>query len=223
MALSVLYAPPANQIYLQGRTITMNLASFLESKNIVLDVESQGHLDSIMEVMQKIPQNGRLRNREKATGDLLEREKLSSTGIGGGFAVPHVFTEEANMPTLVFARSKKGIEFESIDGRPVHLVLIAFSHPRKKTFFIQCLYHIVRLLKDETVYKQLMDAENSEEIIKILETRAEKPPIELFKPVRPERKNGNGNGRAALEQDSVSRPGVLVGRFLEQAVKGVTA
>ena len=129
----------------------MNLATFLEIKNIVLDIDSQDHMESILEVMGKIPQNGRLRNKQIAIKDLLDREKLSSTGIGGGFAVPHVFTEEANVPTLVFARPKKEIEFESIDRKPVHLMLMAFAHPRKKTFFIQCLYHIVSLLKDPTV------------------------------------------------------------------------
>lgn len=203
----------------------MNLASFLESKNIIMDVESQSHLDSILEVMQKIPQNGRLRNREKATVDLLDREKLSSTGIGGGFAVPHVFTDEANLPTLIFARSKRGINFDSIDGQPVHLLLLAFAHPRKKTFFIQCLYHIVQLLKDQGIYSQLMDAETPEEIIKILETRSEKPSLELFKPVRLERNNGNGNGNGNghkhLEDQVFSQPGVIVGQFLEQAAKEV--
>lgn len=203
----------------------MNLASFLETKNVLLDIESREHLESIVEVMQKVPQNGRLRNKEKATRDLLEREKLSTTGIGGGFAVPHVFTEEANMPTLIFARSKKGIEFDSIDRQPVHLLLLAFAHPRKKTFFIQCLYHIVRLLKDQTVYQQLLETEDPEEIISIFETKFEKPSLDLFKPVHLAKENGNGNGNGNGKEyhqaDLPSNPGILVGKFLEQAVRGV--
>jgi mannitol/fructose-specific phosphotransferase system IIA component (Ntr-type) len=186
----------------------MNLTTFFEMENIVLDVESRDHLGSLVEVMNKVPQNGRLRNNEKALRDLLEREKLSSTGIGGGFAVPHVFTEEANLPTLVFARSKKGIKFQSLDKKPVHLLLLAFAHPRKKTFFILCLYHIVRLLKDPEVFKQLMEAEGAEEIVRIFERRGVYVDPELLKPVFLEIGNGresarleagsNGNGKTAL-------------------------
>lgn len=195
----------------------MNLATFLEIKNIVLDIDSQDHMESILEVMAKIPQNGRLRNKQIAIKDLLDREKLSSTGIGGGFAVPHVFTEEANVPTLVFARSKKGIEFESIDRKPVHLMLMAFAHPRKKTFFIQCLYHIVSLLKDPTVYHQLLACDGPEEVLRIFEKRCEKPSMDLFKPLH----DGNGNGHGKAGEEAFVRPGIAVGQFLEEAVKGV--
>ena len=199
----------------------MNLATLFEEKNIVMDVESQDRLEALAEVMQKIPHNGRLRNKEKALRDLIEREKLSSTAIGGLFAVPHVFTEEANLPTLVFARSKKGIEFNSLDQKPVHLLLLAFGHPRKKNFFIQCLYHAVQLLRDPEVFRQLMEANEPMDVLKAFECQGQRPAKHLFRPFSHCNGNGNGNGHHSgngrKEHDTQSDPRVMVGQYLAKA------
>jgi mannitol/fructose-specific phosphotransferase system IIA component (Ntr-type) len=152
----------------------MHLWRFLNDDLVVLDVQARDRMSALREIMEKIPQNGRIRNKEKALRDLLDRESLSTTGIGGGFAVPHVLTEEANVPTLIFARSEKGVDFQAKDGRPVHLILVAFASPRKKNFFIQCLYHAVQVLKDSEQFRRLMQAATPEEVLSVL-GRKEKP------------------------------------------------
>lgn len=193
----------------------MNLWKFLDFSNIVLDVESEDHMESLVEVMHAIPHNGRLRNREKALQDLLERERLSSTGIGGGFAVPHVFTEEANLPTLVFARSKKGIQFDSKDGKPVHLLVLAFANPRKKNFFIQCLYHVVQLLKDENVFQQLMAAESGDKVLELFGCEKSSMRKSLLMPAYPSRQENANKAN--------SNPRLVLGSILARAAVEVGA
>ncbi len=152
----------------------MHLWRFLDEDYVVLDVKSRDRMEALREIVDKIPHNGRIRNKEKALRDLLDREKLSTTGIGGGFAIPHVLTEEANLPTLVFARSTEGVDFQAKDGKPVHIILVAFANPRKKNFFIQCLYHAVQTLKDEEVFQKLLEAETPLEVLSVF-GRKEKP------------------------------------------------
>ena len=161
----------------------MNLSRFLDEKCIILDVQSRNHLESLGEIMNSIPHNGQLRNKDRALKELLERECLSSTGIGGGFAIPHVFTEEANLPTLIFARSRSGIDFDAKDGKPVYVLVIAFANPRKKNFFIQCLYHVVQLLRDPEVFKRLKNAENKETVLKLFGQKRAKVKQEQLQPI----------------------------------------
>ncbi|SMC17748.1 Phosphotransferase system mannitol/fructose-specific IIA domain (Ntr-type) [Desulfacinum hydrothermale DSM 13146] len=152
----------------------MHLWRFLDDDLVVLDLQARDRMSALREIMEKIPQNGRIRNKEKALRDLLDREALSTTGIGGGFAVPHVLSEEANLPTLLFARSEQGVDFQAKDGQPVHLILVAFANPRKKNFFVQCLYHAVQILKDPEQFQRLMQAATPEEVLSVL-GRREKP------------------------------------------------
>lgn len=193
----------------------MNLWKFMDEKAIILDVKSRDHLESIKEVMRAIPQNGRLRNKDKALQDILDREKLSSTGIGGGFAVPHVFTEEANLPTLVFARSRQGIQFDARDGKPVHLMILAFASPRKKNFFIQCLYHVVQFLKDPEVFQQLLEAETRQAILELFGYEKASVRKSLLMPAYPEKQQE--------KETRLSNPRLVLGGFLARAAAEVGA
>jgi mannitol/fructose-specific phosphotransferase system IIA component (Ntr-type) len=165
--------------------------------------------------MHTIPQNGCLRNRERALEDILEREQLSSTGIGGGFAVPHVFTEEANLPTLVFARSKEGIEFNARDGKPVHLLVLAFAHPKKKNFFIQCLYHVVQFLKDPEMFQQLMEADTKQAVLELFGYEDMSVQKSLLQPAYPEEQKQG--------EERISNPRLALGGFLARAAAEVGA
>ncbi|MEJ2431037.1 MAG: PTS sugar transporter subunit IIA, partial [Deltaproteobacteria bacterium] len=100
----------------------MQLGQFLDKKHVILDIQSQEHIDCLEEILERVATDGYLRNKMKALDELSEREQLATTAIGGGMAIPHVFTDEARRPLMIMARSKAGIAFESLDGKPVHVV-----------------------------------------------------------------------------------------------------
>lgn len=89
---------------------------------------------------------------------LLERETIGSTGLGNGVAVPHVKDESVTQVALVLARSKKGLEWNAIDGRPVHVLFLLVSPSTEPENHLHCLRWIASLARSSDFRRFLMDA-----------------------------------------------------------------
>ncbi len=146
----------------------MQLAQFLDREHVILDIESQERFASLEEVLERVSTDGYLRNKVKALDELLEREQLASTAIGGGMAIPHVFSDEARRPLLIMARSQEGVSFESLDGKPVHLIFVALAPRKDKDLFINILYHLVRFLKVQENFDALMQADDVAGVLAVI-------------------------------------------------------
>lgn len=146
----------------------MQLAQFLDQEHVILDIESQERFASLEEVLERVSTDGYLRNKVKALDELLEREQLASTAIGGGMAIPHVFSDEARRPLLIMARSQEGVSFESLDGKPVHLIFAALAPRKDKDLFINILYHLVRFLKVQENFDALMQADDVAGVLAVI-------------------------------------------------------
>jgi mannitol/fructose-specific phosphotransferase system IIA component (Ntr-type) len=134
----------------------MQLAQFIDPKHVILDLQSRERLACLEEIFDRVVTDGYLRNKVKALEELVEREQLASTGIGGGIAIPHVFTDETRRPLLIMARSREGVAFRALDGRPVHLIFVAMASRKDKDLFINILYYVVRFLKARENFDALM-------------------------------------------------------------------
>jgi mannitol/fructose-specific phosphotransferase system IIA component (Ntr-type) len=91
---------------------------------------------------------------------LADREAIGSTGLGNTVAVPHVKGEEIAVPTLVLARCKKGLEWQAIDGRPVHAVFLLASPASEPEAHLQCLRWIAGLARSADFRRFLADAKD---------------------------------------------------------------
>lgn len=91
---------------------------------------------------------------------LLEREKLGSTGVGNGVAIPHGKTPGLNTIVAVFGRSKKGIEFESHDHKPAFLFFVLLAPENVVGIHLQALARLSRLLKGEDIRNKLLEVED---------------------------------------------------------------
>jgi mannitol/fructose-specific phosphotransferase system IIA component (Ntr-type) len=136
----------------------MQLAQFLDQKHVILDIQSQERFACLREILERTATDGHLRNKVQALDELVGREQLATTAIGGGMAIPHVFTDEARRPLLIMARSREGVSFESLDGKPVHLIFVALAPRKDKDLFINILYHLTRFLKVQQNFADLMEA-----------------------------------------------------------------
>ena len=146
----------------------MQLAQFLDQEHVILDLQSQERLACLEEILDRIATDGYLRNKVKALDELLEREQLATTGIGDGMAIPHVFTDEARRPLLIMARSQEGVSFESLDEKPAHLIFVAMAPRKDKDLFINILYHLVRFLKVQENFDELMEAKDTVEALAVV-------------------------------------------------------
>ena len=146
----------------------MQLGQFLDKKHVILDIQSQERFDCLEEILERVATDGYLRNKMKALDELSEREHLATTAIGGGMAIPHVFTDEARRPLMIMARSKEGLAFESLDGKPVHVVFVAMAPRKDKDLFINILYHLVRFLKVKENFQDIMGAKDVDAVLEVI-------------------------------------------------------
>jgi mannitol/fructose-specific phosphotransferase system IIA component (Ntr-type) len=104
----------------------------------------------------------------------MAREQLGSTGIGQGLAVPHAKHEKVQDLVAAFGRSRKGIEFDSLDGEPVYLVFLLLSNKEASGLHLEALAYITKLLRDELFCRFLRDAANKDAVIELLREADEK-------------------------------------------------
>jgi nitrogen PTS system EIIA component len=95
---------------------------------------------------------------------LLDREKLGSTGIGDGIAIPHGKLKGLDSLVISFGRSHEGIDFDAIDGKPVHIFFLLMAPESSTGQHLKALAKISRMLKDPEFRGSLLSAKNAEEL-----------------------------------------------------------
>lgn len=99
---------------------------------------------------------------------LLERERLGSTGIGGGIGIPHGKMKDLENLLLGIGLSRQGIDFESIDGRPTHIFFLLVTPENSTGLHLKVLARVSRILKNEPFRENLMNAADRDEIFEII-------------------------------------------------------
>lgn len=99
---------------------------------------------------------------------LLEREKLGSTGIGDGIAIPHGKLAGLNEILVAFGRSRAGIAFEALDGKPVHLFFLLMAPENSAGQHLKVLAKISRMLKDGAFRKKLLEAQMHDDLVRVI-------------------------------------------------------
>jgi len=105
---------------------------------------------------------------EKLLDLLLAREAIMSTGIGLGIAVPHARLKSMQNPVLAVGVSPKGINYESLDDRPVHIIVLIVVPAESQKQYLRILARVTLLLKNAQLRQRLLEAGDAEAIYKIL-------------------------------------------------------
>ncbi len=139
----------------------MRIGEYLDPLDIVDDLKSSTKEGVLRELMAKLLERRQYLDKEEILRLLLERERLGSTGFGGGVALPHAKTPLVGKPILVFGRGKTGIAYDALDGKPVYLFFLLISDPNSIGVYLTLLARVSRLLKDRTFRGSLLNAEDS--------------------------------------------------------------
>ncbi len=153
--------------------MVLKLSNFLSSEAIIMEIKAQEKIAAIKELVDHMSTHKLVDDKEKFLNALAKRENLESTGIGDGVAIPHARTNAVKNLVLTFARSRKGVDFSSIDGEPSYLIFVIASPENKKSEYIMALAKISRLLRKQHVREQLKNAESPEEILSIIKKNEE--------------------------------------------------
>ena len=140
----------------------MKLTDIVVSEAIIPDLTSGTRDDAIAEIVDALVDAGALSPelKDEFVKSIIKREKRGSTGFGHGVAVPHVKGDDVAKTTLVLARCRKGIEWQAIDGRPVHLIFLLVSPASEPENHLLCLRWIATLARNADFRRFLVDAKD---------------------------------------------------------------
>ncbi|MCK4502592.1 MAG: PTS sugar transporter subunit IIA [Desulfuromonadales bacterium] len=146
----------------------MKISELLDPEAIVADLQAKDKGTALAELTDSLISCDPSLDRDEVIAVLQEREKLGSTGIGDGVAIPH--GKLAGMPELklVFGRSSSGVDFESMDGQPAYLFFLLIAPEESVGVHLKTLARISKLLKDAVVRKKLLDAPDQQAIYQVI-------------------------------------------------------
>lgn len=147
----------------------MNIMDFLCKDAITVDLKAQNKKDAIIELIELLKESKKIKKTDEIIDVVLEREKLGSTGIGQGVAIPHGKTDVLSEQIGVLGISKKGIEFNSLDGEPVYIIFLLVGPVEVTGQHLKALSRISRLFKDKFLRQAIKDAQTKEDVIKIIQ------------------------------------------------------
>jgi len=152
----------------------MKLLDFLDKERIIPRLRSTEKEGILAELTAPLVATQKIRNSRDAVNVLLERERLGSTGIGEGIAIPHGKLKELKDVVAVFGRSVAGVDFDSMDGAPAKLFFLLMAPENSASTHLKALARISRLLKDRAFREELLQAETQDELFEIISREDEK-------------------------------------------------
>jgi PTS system nitrogen regulatory IIA component len=142
----------------------MNMKDALRESCVIADLKGGTKEQVLTELVSALKNAGLVQDVGQAVGVILEREKLGSTGIGDGVAIPHGKMKDLNSLLCVFGRSKEGIDFDAVDGKPVHIFFLLLAPEDSAGLHIQMLSRISRILRDPSFRKRLIEEGDAREL-----------------------------------------------------------
>jgi PTS system nitrogen regulatory IIA component len=135
----------------------------------IVDLAAATKEEALAEICRAAASSPAVRDAAALAAAVREREAVMSTGIGLGIAVPHAKIPSVHEFLLAVGRSRKGIDFQALDGGPVHLVVLIAGPEEKQSRYLQILAGVTLRLKSADVRRALMDAAGPAEVMRVLE------------------------------------------------------
>ena len=146
----------------------LKISDYLKLEAIIMEIKAKEKIAAINELVEHMVAKNLVSDGKEFIKALAKRENLESTGIGDGIAIPHARTNAVEDLILAFARSPKGIDFSSIDGKPSHIIFLIASPESQKSEYIVALAKLSRLLRKTSVREMLRSAKDREEVMDII-------------------------------------------------------
>ena len=150
----------------------MKICDVLQRKAILPDLKAQNKKGILEEMVAPVAEIASV-SQEDLVKVLMERERLGSTGIGGGIGIPHGKMKDLESLVLGFGLSRKGVDFESLDGQPTHIFFLLVTPENSTGLHLKLLARISRILKIDPFKDRLLNATDGDEIFEIIKEEDE--------------------------------------------------
>ena len=150
----------------------MKICDVLDRRSILPDLKAQNKKGILEELVVPVAEIAGVSQKDLAKV-LMERERLGSTGIGGGIGIPHGKMKNLESLVLGFGLSRKGVDFESLDGQPTHIFFLLITPENNTGLHLKLLARISRILKNDPFISRLLGAADGDEILGIIKEEDE--------------------------------------------------
>jgi PTS system nitrogen regulatory IIA component len=150
----------------------MKILDVLHKEAILTDLKStdkRGVIEELIEPIVHLTGN----TADELVRVLMDRERLGSTGIGGGIGIPHGKLKTIDSLVVGFGLSRKGVDFESMDGRPTHIFFLLLTPENSTGLHLKLLARISKILKNDLFKEKLINAADREEIHAVIKDEDE--------------------------------------------------
>lgn len=154
----------------------MRITDLLDKRSISLTGAPRSKQEALDQMVDLMIQSGKINDREAYRQEVYRREEESTTGIGEGIAIPHGKGPFVDRPGLAAMVVKNGVDFDSLDGEPVHLIFLIAAPNTEDNVHLDVLSKLSMLLMDETFAANLKNASTVEEFLRIVDTADEEKP-----------------------------------------------
>jgi fructose-specific phosphotransferase system IIA component len=145
----------------------VEVKGYIREELINLDLLSERKEDAIRELARLMESTQGVIDFDLFLEDVFERERLGTTGIGDGIAIPHARTDAVDQLVIALGRSARGVEFESLDGKKVKLLFLMGTPKGSVSHYLKILAQLTRLLKEGTFRDKLLEARDKEIVVSL--------------------------------------------------------
>jgi PTS system fructose-specific IIA component/PTS system nitrogen regulatory IIA component len=149
----------------------MALVDYLGSATICMDLRAQGRDEAVRFLLGLLAADGKLPANllDRAVLAVLERERLGSTAIGRGVAVPHAQLDELDGVLIAFGHSVQGVDFHALDAAPVHEIFLIMAPQQCRDEYVEALGRVSRLVQNDDFRRFLSQADRSTAVLELIE------------------------------------------------------
>ena len=151
----------------------MKVFELLDEKYILTDFKSDKKDEIINELINLYKDSEKVSNLEKVRTAIHDREKIMSTGVGKGFAIPHGKSNAVNDVIAAFGKTTREIDYDALDGKPVHLVFLLVGRDDMVSKHIKLLSRISRMMNKDDFRDKLLSSKSTSEILDIFREEEE--------------------------------------------------
>lgn len=147
----------------------MHISSILEEDFIAIRIPADSKEDALNTMIDMLGKSPKVLDLERVRAAILEREKLMSTGVGHGFAIPHGKTDALEDIIAAFAITEQPIDFQALDNQPVQLIFMLVGKETHVGTHLKLLSRISRLMNNDTFRKELLSANSPKEVLELFD------------------------------------------------------
>ncbi len=149
----------------------MKLSDYLDESGIVLDITGESKSEILLKLVEILTDTATIKNSAEIVKTLEDREKLKTTGIGSGIAIPHCKSSEVDRVHVVIGISRSGIDFDSLDQQPANFFFLLVAPENAGSEHLKASAKIVRLVREVQVREDLLKMTSPKDVYEYIKSK----------------------------------------------------